>query len=608
MARLAEIYRQELKTGGNIGSAIGKRLGERLDPRQIFDRSGVIATMFPALRSYSATKPMKGATTPTAPTPSLSLDAGAFSDISAATKLSAKNSMVLPAMARDMNIMRQNIAKIVKLQGGTATTRADMFFRRAAERETLFESAYSKMAKKSGFAGVTASGGKKRDGQSKDTALYVETVGISDALLGALGGAGAAAGAGRVSGFLAKALPFLAKAVLPALGIAGLASLFYFLIKRDSGEGRTVGEMEKEGGYTPEQRGVTPAPVPEATDAELRKVRENMRASEDPAIRAAAAELDRRDALRGMPDESEAERRRLGLSQLTPIPTTPITPATEAVPTSAAVTSTGAPIRTGAGGFVVSGETPTTPSQDLSIGDAITSAAAATGVSAQTLAIFGQIESNLGKLVENKKSTARGPFQFIESTWLSMLQKHGKKYGYDPSTMTRQEQLNLRYNNRASALMAAEYTKENAATLKINPADPGSVDELYLAHFLGPEGARRVLSGQGLSEKQKADVLRYNPNIKTGSTEEFLQFASAKTAQAARVSAVQQISAAPSSGAVVASASTSVADGRRVSSAGGSVIVDNSQRTTVASAPATGKPASAYDKDIVDALVSTVYA
>ena len=80
------------------------------------------------------------------------------------------------------------------------------------------------------------------------------------------------------------------------------------------------------------------------------------------------------------------------------------------------------------------------------------------------------------------------------------------KYGYDPSTMTRQEQLDLRYNNRASALMAAEYTKENAAKLQINPADPANVDELYLAHFLGPEGAKRVLSGQGLSEKQKANV------------------------------------------------------------------------------------------------------
>jgi hypothetical protein len=191
-----------------------------------------------------------------------------------------------------------------------------------------------------------------------------------------------------------------------------------------------------------------------------------------------------------------------------------------------------------------------------------------------------------------------------------MLQKHGKKYGYDPTNMTKEEQLNLRYNNRASALMAAEYTKENAATLGINPADPANVDELYLAHFLGPNGAKRVLSGQGLTEQQRAQVLKYNPNLKTGSNEEFIQFASMKTASAARVSAVQQIASAPSSGAVVASVSTSVAEGRRAAMmpAGGTTIVDNSTKTTVAGSQAAGKPASAYDRDIVEALVTSSYA
>ena len=190
-----------------------------------------------------------------------------------------------------------------------------------------------------------------------------------------------------------------------------------------------------------------------------------------------------------------------------------------------------------------------------------------------------------------------------------MLQKYGKKYGYDPSSMTREEQLNLRYNNRASAIMAAEYTKENAATLGVNPSDPANVDKLYLAHFLGPGGAKRVLSGEGLTEQQKAAVMKYNPNIKTGSKEEFLQFAQGKTAKAAKVSAVQQIAAAaPATGTMVASASTSVADGRRSGGGGGNVVVDASQKTTLASAPATGKPASAYDKDIVDAIVSSTYA
>jgi hypothetical protein len=43
-------------------------------------------------------------------------------------------------MARDMNVMRQNIVKLVKLSGGQASTRADMFFMKASERERAYES------------------------------------------------------------------------------------------------------------------------------------------------------------------------------------------------------------------------------------------------------------------------------------------------------------------------------------------------------------------------------------------------------------------------------------------------------------------------------------
>jgi hypothetical protein len=50
------------------------------------------------------------------------------------------------------------------------------------------------------------------------------------------------------------------------------------------------------------------------------------------------------------------------------------------------------------------------------------------------------------------------------------------------------------------------------------------------------------------------------------------------------------------------------ADARQATGGGGSVAIDNSQRTTVASAPSAGRPASAYDKDIVDALVGSSFA
>ena len=65
-------------------------------------------------------------------------------DLSTHAKISAKNSLVLPSMARDMNLTRQNIAKLVKLQGGKPSYKSDMFFMRAAEREATYESQFKK--------------------------------------------------------------------------------------------------------------------------------------------------------------------------------------------------------------------------------------------------------------------------------------------------------------------------------------------------------------------------------------------------------------------------------------------------------------------------------
>lgn len=56
----------------------------------------------------------------------------------------AKNSMSLPGMARDMNVLRQNIVKLVKLQGGATTKfggKADEFFMREDAREQSLEDA-----------------------------------------------------------------------------------------------------------------------------------------------------------------------------------------------------------------------------------------------------------------------------------------------------------------------------------------------------------------------------------------------------------------------------------------------------------------------------------
>ena len=618
MSRLAEIYKQERKSGGNLGSAMTKRLGERIDPRQMLDPSGIITTMFPGLKPYSATQQKVKPSSAASSIGFGASGAGELSLITEATKITAKNSIVFPAMARDIHLIKQNIAKLVKSSGATPQTKAGDFLSRQAAREAALEQQMAAMGRKAGSVGVSGeieqeAGGSFLDkigaifgfpmfGKKAPVPSTPQPKGqYRDPKTGRFAKrpppATVASRLGGLSTTLARALPFLSTTLAPVLGVAGLAGLLYYMIKNDTGEAPTSDEIDKDNlDFTPEQQIKASSSLnTPATDDEIRKARENMRASDSPDVRAAAAKLDVTNPL----------------PEISPSPQPVITPPQQnvsPVPSNVATSEDGSPIMTGAGVPLTTGES-MSPTQDLSIGDAINRATAATGVSAQTLAIFGELESGLGKIVENKLSSAKGPFQFIDSTWLEMMRKYGKKYGYDPSTMSREEQLKLRFNNRLSALMAAEYTKENAATLKLDPSDPTNVDKLYLAHFLGPNGAKKVLSGEGLSEKQRAAVMKYNPNIITGSKEEFLQFAGSKTARAAKVSAVQKIAAAaPSTGSTVATASTAVADARQASGSGGSVVVDNSQTTTMAAAPSGGKPASAFDKDIVDALVASSYA
>jgi len=589
MSRLAEIYKRELKTGGNLGSAMSKTLGEKMDPRQVFDRSGIATALFPSLKKYSSTAERR---TPTAASsmPSLSIDTSELAIISEATKITAKNSIVLPSMARDMYIMKQNIIKLVKTTGEKPQTTAGDWLSRQMARETSFESSIK--AAKKGFIGTNVSSilsRNKRDGQSKNSALYVESPGfqLEDLAKGAI-----------LPGLFKTMLGSLGTLLVAGVGVTGLAILIGKLLKSkgsflDEEESKAIDEISKRGGLPgiKDERDRR-AKLPEY-DRTLLELKDYQNMSNEGRV-LNQKQLEGFAKRGGESARAVEEYKRQNIKPISPKPTPAPSSPSGAMPSPT---------------MSAGGQPSTSPTQDVPIGSAIVSASAETGIPAETLAIFGQLESSLGKFVENKLSSAKGAFQFIDSTWLSMLQKHGKKYGYDPSSMTRQEQLDLRFNNKASALMAAEYIKENAKILGIDPTSPSNVDELYLAHFLGPAGAKRVLSGEGLSERQKTTIMKYNPNIKTASAEEFLQFASSKTAAAARSSAVQQIaSSAPTSGMMVASASTSIADGRRETGGGGNVVVDASQRTTVASSGITSQPASAYDKDIVEALVASSFA
>jgi hypothetical protein len=133
---------------------------------------------------------------------------------------------------------------------------------------------------------------------------------------------------------------------------------------------------------------------------------------------------------------------------------------------------------------------------------AIRRAADATGVDFSLLVETARRESALRPDARAATSSATGLFQFIESTWLSMVRRHGANHGLaaqaaalrnGASAETRREILALRNDPELSARMAGELARENAAALQARLARPPNAGELYAAHVMGPSGALRLI-------------------------------------------------------------------------------------------------------------------
>jgi hypothetical protein len=172
-SRLSEIYRSEKKAGGGLGSAVGKSLKEKIDPRKMFDQNGLLVSMFSSLKAYNATAKNKTSQKTSGSSGGGGIDNSILSSIAATSSLTAKNTMALPMMARDMNLMKSNIFKLVKLQGGSANTnKTDVFWKNAKERNSIYENTIGKFVG-AGKSGRGASNKQNRDGQSADKALFV---------------------------------------------------------------------------------------------------------------------------------------------------------------------------------------------------------------------------------------------------------------------------------------------------------------------------------------------------------------------------------------------------------------------------------------------------
>ena len=146
---------------------------------------------------------------------------------------------------------------------------------------------------------------------------------------------------------------------------------------------------------------------------------------------------------------------------------------------------------------------------DPAVTRGIRQASAATQVDFGFLMATATQESGLKSDAKSAKGSAAGLFQFIDSTWLQMVQRFGAKYGIgdlasqitvddsgrvrvaDPAI--RQQILDLRNDPRISAALAAEYAKSNKSEVERALGRPAGSTDLYMAHFLGAGGATEFL-------------------------------------------------------------------------------------------------------------------
>lgn len=133
---------------------------------------------------------------------------------------------------------------------------------------------------------------------------------------------------------------------------------------------------------------------------------------------------------------------------------------------------------------------------------ALQSAAARTGVDFEALFHTARLESGFNPDAKARTSSASGLFQFIDSTWLDTLARHGPRHGIAPTS--RNDALALRRNPDVAALMAAEHMAENAAKIEQRTGRAANRVDLYLAHFLGAGGAARFLGALAENPGQAA--------------------------------------------------------------------------------------------------------
>ena len=156
------------------------------------------------------------------------------------------------------------------------------------------------------------------------------------------------------------------------------------------------------------------------------------------------------------------------------------------------------------------------------ITQAIATASRRTGVDFAYLVGQAQVESSFNPDARASTSSATGLYQFLDQSWLKVINDHGSDYGMDWASSAiqqasngryyvsdpalRQQILDLRKHPETASVMAAEFASDNRGYLEQHIGRAADSTDLYLAHFLGAAGASKFLN-----------AMAFNPNASAAS-------------------------------------------------------------------------------------------
>jgi hypothetical protein len=162
--------------------------------------------------------------------------------------------------------------------------------------------------------------------------------------------------------------------------------------------------------------------------------------------------------------------------------------------------------------------------------------AAAKGAEKKALAQAFPMEEFLDRLMaaesggrldaKNPRSTALGPFQFIESTFLFVVNIY---FQSEVASLTREQVLALRTDMAFSRRTAGAYSNHLISVLK-NEGLSATAANVRLAFLVGPDAAVRLLKAppdQPLHEALSSDAIAANPSMAGGTIANLVRKAAA---------------------------------------------------------------------------------